>query len=160
MFCVKCGNQIKGNEKFCPICGAAVNSENKETAPIGGAYMGSSTGTEDAANQNKARKEKGKGGRKGIIAICLVVVLAVILGVAGNLYFTSDGYQCKKYFKLAGKCYEAAEYEEALEYCDAVLELDDTIAEVYRLSSDIYLAGGQMRGGSSSADGRHSSHRS
>lgn len=79
------------------------------------------------------------GKRKGIIAIIPAAVSAVIL-IAGIFYFTSEGYRFRRYLKLAEKCYEAAEYEKALEYCAAALELDDTAIEVYRLASDSYLA--------------------
>ncbi len=29
MFCSKCGNEIKGTEKFCPKCGTPVQQQKK-----------------------------------------------------------------------------------------------------------------------------------
>lgn len=34
MFCSKCGNEIKTNDKFCSSCGQEVNKNNKETMDI------------------------------------------------------------------------------------------------------------------------------
>lgn len=30
MYCAKCGNELKGNERFCDKCGTPINSENIE----------------------------------------------------------------------------------------------------------------------------------
>ena len=115
------------SEKFCSQCGAAVKPESGETAQTGSTHV-----------REKIRAGKFSAG--WAITLALALVSGVLLGIGGTLYFTGNDYQCVRYLKLAERCYEAGEYEKALEYCTAVLNLDDSIAEVYRLSSDIYLA--------------------
>lgn len=120
-FCDQCGKELAEGWEFCNECGAPVRNSDKNEKE------------EKAAGNNK---------RKWILVVS-VSAAALILTLAGActfLYLSSNGYQCKKNMKLAEKKYEAGEYEEALSYYQAALERDDTVADAYLRSADIYLA--------------------
>lgn len=72
--------------------------------------------------------------------ICLPLVLLFLLGVWASSYFSGDDYRCRRDLRLAEKCYEAGKYAEAVYYCTAVLERDNTLVEAYRLYADACLA--------------------
>lgn len=140
MFCAKCGKEIKSTVAFCPYCGApqassvaaASKDAPKEENPAG-----------KRPDKEKSAAKKGKGGKAAVI---IAAALAVAVAVGCVLYFTSDSYKCKKNMKLAEESYEAEEYEEALEYCDAAgnqtryvsYRSDGSIYEWYEYEYDIF----------------------
>ena len=71
MFCRKCGKEMKPNEKFCPSCGAKVETE--ETVQAG------SSVTDAAPNIVGTLPEKKKYPVKTVVIAIVVVVFAVIL---------------------------------------------------------------------------------
>lgn len=77
MFCRKCGEQISGNEKFCPRCGAPVTS----TPQPGMQGAGRSAGA-------AAAKKK-----PPYLAIGLIAVVAIVVIVAVKLLFFSNNYE-------------------------------------------------------------------
>lgn len=93
MFCGKCGEQINGNEKFCPKCGTpVVNSLQKGT-------VGTSQ-AEGMGAGNVVPKQ-----RPPYLAIGLIVIIALIVVIAAKAIFFSSGYETtvKKFIKAAEK---------------------------------------------------------
>ena len=134
MFCNNCGKQIDDATVFCPNCGAKVNAD----------MTGNSADKEVSAVAVEAtdvkKKKKGKGGMIAGIAAAVVVIAA---GAGTALYFTSDTYKIGKNVKLAAKNYDNGDYDSALEYYEAVLEMDDTRTDVYNSMAQIYLEQGE-----------------
>ena len=78
MFCPNCGAQVGDSEKFCKVCGTAVNAQSAapitQQAPVNQqpvqqvAPVQSSGGKNNISDEEKARKKK-KGTILGIISI-------------------------------------------------------------------------------------------
>lgn len=77
MFCRKCGEQISGNEKFCPKCGAPVVSAQQPGMQGAGRPGGTA-----------AAKKK-----PPYLAIGLIAVVAIVVIVAVKMLFFSNNYE-------------------------------------------------------------------
>ncbi|MCM1534726.1 MAG: zinc-ribbon domain-containing protein [Clostridium sp.] len=73
-------------------------------------------------------------------AVAIAALLLALGTAAGVFYFTGDAYVSRKNLKLAEKCYEEEEYEEALSYCREALERDFALTDAYLLQADILQA--------------------
>lgn len=87
--------------------------------------------------------EKKKGGKGGIIALIIILVLVLAGGGVAAWYFTSDGYNCKKYLKQAETAFAASELEDAKDYYETVLEYDETQKDIYVKLADIAVQDGK-----------------
>ncbi len=78
MFCAKCGSEIKGKEKFCPNCGAALTkSKGKATATDA-----TQAGVAEKKAENKdAKKKKKLSWKVKFILLGIAVVLVAILAL-------------------------------------------------------------------------------
>ncbi len=78
MFCIKCGNEIREDAKFCPKCGHHIEMGEMPTA--------------EKTETVEVVKEKKSGGKKPVLII-LIIFLALCIG-AGIFYFffLNDGY--------------------------------------------------------------------
>lgn len=121
MYCGKCGKQAGEGTAFCPYCGEA---------------LGAGRGTPLAAAFESASGNKKK---KSIMPAVFLAALLIAGGIGAALYFTSDGYKCKKRIEQAEQYLEEGGYEEALACCGEALELDDEYADAYLISADIYI---------------------
>ena len=134
MLCNNCGKEMKDDAVFCPNCGTKVKmdavSEGADKAP-------SAIISENTDIKNK-KKSKG-----GTIAAIIIAVVVIAAGAGTALYFTSDTYKIGKNVKLAAKNYDNGDYDSALEYYEAVLEMDDTRTDVYNSMAQIYLEQGE-----------------
>lgn len=75
MFCSKCGNEIKENERFCSKCGNQIESNIEQVT------------NNQGNNSNLSNTTK-----KTIITVsCVVILLAIIAGVVMNVAFNSNG---------------------------------------------------------------------
>lgn len=69
MFCVKCGNEIKENEKFCTKCGRKINND-----------------TEHINNVIQDKSKPSNSSRKtNIIIISIIIIFIIILGIIMNV---------------------------------------------------------------------------
>lgn len=151
MFCHNCGNEVKEDAVFCSHCGARQNAgkeagtEKETKTEMNAAGTPEEARTEGIPSGNapsggaSEKPEKKKKGKGGIIALIIGLVLAIGAGVGCALYFTGDAYVSRKNMKLAEECFDAEEYEEALEYYEKALKLDSGLAQAYIRSADIYL---------------------
>lgn len=106
MFCENCGQQINDGERFCPNCGAMVNG----VVPIPNTYVQPQT------------KEKSK---KPLLIVLLLIGFISLLAVIGlTIFFFSDTHKVSMQRKLAAKCMEDSDYEEAIKALKAALKLD------------------------------------
>lgn len=138
MFCDQCGNEIKDGAAFCPVCGVPTGAEAGDNRTMVNPSQAGESNRGRAASSNR-KASKGKKGKKGIIAAAIAAAVVLASGTGCVLYFTGDGYQCKKNMKLAAECYEAGDHEEALEYYEEALKLDNTVTEAYLQSAEIYI---------------------
>ena len=166
MFCGNCGKKLNEGAAFCPNCGTPVSSESaapvqevqkpeetpaassESAAPVQEVQKPEETPatpaaapSESAAPVQEAQKpEEKKAGNKGPIIVLVVILLLVIgAGAGAAIYFTSAGYNINKNMKQAQQCFEEQEYEDALDYYDKALDLDDTLVDAYLKSADIYV---------------------
>lgn len=138
MFCGNCGTKLKEGAAFCQNCGTPVMQT--EAAPEQAKAEEPKAAEAVPVKAEAAPKEKQKGNKGAVIA--LVVLLLLVLaagGVAGGLYFASSGYKVKKNMKLAQQCFGEEDYEDALAYYEEALDLDETLAEAYINSAEIYV---------------------
>lgn len=70
----------------------------------------------------------------------ILLILAIAGSVGSYLFLHSSWYQCRKNIKLADACIQQEEYDKALAYCEAALELDTGYADAYLREADSYLA--------------------
>ena len=127
MFCNKCGKELKDGEVYCSACGTAVQA----------------SASKSLKETTQKPREKSARGKSNKLVLIIAAVLVVAVGAGSALYLSSDGYKCKKYMRLAEESYRVDEYEDALEYYKAALKLDDTLADAYLRSSDIYAETGE-----------------
>lgn len=86
MFCPNCGNEIKGNQAFCGVCGAEVL--NEETAS---AFEANGFNTADIDFQQPKKKNK----KKIIISIfSVLVVIALVIGVCSFIWQDKNKWYC------------------------------------------------------------------
>lgn len=88
MFCPNCGAQVGDSEKFCKVCGTAVNAQSaapiNQQAPVNQqpvqqvTPVQSSGGKNNISDEEKARKKK-KGTILGIISIVLLFGMSAIV---------------------------------------------------------------------------------
>ena len=121
MFCTNCGKEMKDDSAFCPNCGTKV----KMDAVSEGADKAPSVVT---AHTEVRKKKRGKG---GMIAGIVAAVVVIAAGVGAILYLNSDTYKIGKNVKLASKSYENGDYDEALDYYEKALRLDNSNPDVY-----------------------------
>lgn len=146
MFCGNCGKKLNEGAAFCPNCGTPVSAESaatvqEEQKPEETPAAPAASPAESAAPVQEAQKpEEKKAGNKGPIIVLVVILLLVIgAGAGAAIYFTSAGYNINKNLKQAQQCFEEQEYEDALDYYDKALDLDDTLVDAYLKSADIYV---------------------
>lgn len=97
MFCKKCGASVNNNQKFCPVCGEAVNSlaqpspsasqEQKQSyiPPVSPIH------TPPKAEKKKKRISKKT---KAIIILCSIAAVILSVAIAGAvLFFTGPAYE-------------------------------------------------------------------
>ncbi len=157
MFCSKCGTKLDDSAIFCSECGtkveavvAAVAEEAKETAEtkVEEAKEAAEAVVAEVAAQvaeevkEAPAPEKKKGGKGGVVALIIVLVLLLAGGGAAAWYFTSDGYNCKKYLKQAEEAFAAGELEKSKDYYETVLEYDETQKDIYVKLADIAVQEG------------------
>lgn len=92
MFCRKCGQQISGNEKFCPGCGAPVVKiqQGNQVPPSGNARQGNQApppGNTRQGGQTAPKK------RPPYLAIGLIAAIIIVVIVAVKLLLPSDNYE-------------------------------------------------------------------
>lgn len=121
MYCRKCGKQAGEGTAFCPYCGEALGAGGG--TPLAAAF--------ESASGNKKKKS--------VMPAVFLAALLIAGGIGAALYFTGDGYKCKKSIEQAEQYLEEGEYEEALACCGEALELDDEYADAYLISADIYI---------------------
>ena len=79
MRCIKCGHELKAEDKFCEVCGTAAPEAGVPAGEEIGTAPGQGTTENSAEPVTKAKKAAPKG-------IKLLVILAVIIGVAFALF--------------------------------------------------------------------------
>lgn len=77
MFCKNCGKEIKGNEKFCPHCGQAVEKKVSE-AENGKTSSAIRTEIKSEERNLSSKQEKAKSKKWVFIIPLLIIVIAVI----------------------------------------------------------------------------------
>ena len=82
MFCRKCGKEMKPNEKFCPSCGAKVETE--ETVQAGSPIQNAPQSVAVDSNGTGVVKKKPKRKVVLIAAAVIVVVIVLICAVTGG----------------------------------------------------------------------------
>ena len=141
MFCGNCGTKLKEGAAFCQNCGTPVMriEQVRVEEPKAEAKVPEQVKAEEPKAE-AAPKEKQKGNKGAVIVLAVLLLLVIAAGgVAAGLYFTSSGYKVKKNMKLAQQCFGEEEYEDALAYYEEVLGLDETMAEAYINSAEIYV---------------------
>lgn len=88
MFCKNCGKEIKGNEKFCPYCGQAVDEirETEKRVDIDNKNIKNQDDIEGIKQENtkvKGPKQKSKK-RIFIIPVLIVIIGAIAVFLVGN----------------------------------------------------------------------------
>ncbi len=83
MYCSKCGNELSGNEVFCPQCGTALTQEDDQE-PVDFDASGSNTGVKNKKSLNK----------RTVILIAIGIVC--ICAITAIIYFNSTNYLKKK----------------------------------------------------------------
>ena len=121
MYCRNCGKQAGEGTAFCPYCGEALGAGGG--TPLAAAF--------ESASGNKKKKS--------VMPAVFLAALLIAGGIGAALYFTGDGYKCKKSIEQAEQYLEEGGYEEALACCGEALELDDEYADAYLISADIYI---------------------
>lgn len=141
MFCGNCGTKLKEGAAFCQNCGTPVMQieQVRVEEPNSEAKVPEQAKAEEPKAE-AAPKEKQKGNKGAVIVLAVLLLLVIAAGgVAAGLYFTGSGYKVKKNMKLAQQCFGEEEYEDALAYYEEVLGLDETMAEAYINSAEIYV---------------------
>lgn len=87
MFCKKCGNQINGQEKFCPICGNPIEKEIKK--PIEKMQKNNKMEQTEQQETEKPKKKKSKVKRFFVILSVIVLVAGATTGVLYYRWYTS-----------------------------------------------------------------------
>lgn len=95
MFCSRCGNEIKGDGKFCPKCGAPVKQAQSQGADMSG---GSAQGYSYNQGASPAGSSAGMGvpvakKRPPYVAIGAIVLVVILLIVGIRLIFFRDTYK-------------------------------------------------------------------
>ena len=79
MFCKNCGKEIKGNEKFCPYCGQAVD-EKRETGKRADEKDKNIKKQDDIAEKKQEQTKLNGKKRKSKKWIFIIPVLVIIIG--------------------------------------------------------------------------------
>lgn len=119
MFCQNCGNQIQGNEKFCPVCGT----------PVPGAL--------EKADISYNRKK-----HKYVVPLILVLILSLIV-IALTILIVRSELDKKAYDACvqAGKTYMQQEnYSDAIEEYEKALRIQNSDINIYADLLTAYLA--------------------
>ena len=125
MFCSRCGNEIKGDGKFCPKCGAPIKPV--QGAPNPGAGNGAAPGgtsqnySYNQGNYSQGGYAQGGYGQAGMaakkrppyVAIGAIVLAVILVIVAVKLIFFRDNYEAP--IKNLVKVMEEGNAEAALE---------------------------------------------
>ena len=162
MYCPKCGKEIIDGAKFCPKCGTSIAEDGIQPK---GDLSGSDDGTEilfDDTTTDKqsfsplpeykteepefeikpVKKKSGIGIKVAILVIMLVVILG-LGGIIGYLFlFGGQGKSKSKdfegYLKAAEECLDEEDFEGAIGYYKAALEVNAEEEEVYRDLAKVY----------------------
>lgn len=114
MFCKNCGNKIEKNEKFCGSCGE-VNTEMQELSG------------ETTASTMKPVTDKSKGANNKKIGLIASLILLVVVGVTGALFFSS-GSGSEQVLERYVNAIIASDFRQIDRY--SVLNLDAFISEI------------------------------
>ena len=162
MFCPKCGKQIIDGAKFCSKCGASLGDAEKSTGKKASVdedstevlFEDTTTDKQSFSPLPEFKTEepnfeisppKKKSGLGGKIA-ALVIMIVIILGLAGVLgyFFLFGGQKTNKtkefmgYLQLAEESLDKEDYEGAIGYYKAALEVNPKEEEVYRDLAKVY----------------------
>lgn len=144
MFCRNCGTELREGAAFCQNCGTPVTAQEPvQETPAAAPMQKTAEVTPAAVPMQEAKpdkkKEKSNGNKSAVIVLVVLILLIIGAGAGVAFYFTGDGYNIKKNMKLAQRCFEEKEYEDAIGYYDEALDLDDTLVDAYLNSADIYV---------------------
>ena len=140
MYCQKCGKEIKENIRFCPGCGAPVKALEE---------IGAEAKTErkpEAMKENQQpQKPKKKKGRKMIIILLGICVLAIAILIA---VFSILKQRKEKMFASnieAGNNYlEQLDYEKAEDSFLQAIKINPKEKEPYAKLSELYIANDEV----------------
>ena len=99
MFCSRCGNEIKGDGKFCPKCGAPIKPvQGQEAQAPGGNSQNYSYNQGNYSQGGYAQGGYGQAGtaaqkRPPYVAIGAIVLAVILVIVAVKLIFFRDNYE-------------------------------------------------------------------
>lgn len=136
MFCSNCGAKLENTAVFCGECGAKVEA-------MAASAVETAEETVKVTVAEAPVSEKKKGGKGGIVALIIILTLVLAGGGVAAWYFTSDGYNCKKYLKQAEAAFAEGELEDAKDYYETVLEYDETQKDIYVKLADIAIQDGK-----------------
>lgn len=167
MFCTSCGNNLKDGAKFCPKCGCAIVSDAGNTPPAavtpGPIAPQPNEKTEMIERTelvppipavppvNNAPKKSGGNGLKIGLLIGLIAVILMLAGTAAYLFLSDNspisGFfnnDISGYLKKAEDAMAIGEYDEAIGYYKAALEIDNTSEDIYEGLAKAYHASGKL----------------
>ena len=165
MFCVKCGNELKDGAKFCPKCGTPVvnatgkDDEKTEIISVEDSTVIPSINVDQLADppvfitenteilNDAVMTQKPQKGKTGIKLFTIIALLLIVLGLVGALaylFFFSDkeknnALDFEGQLRRAEEMMEAEDYDGAIGYYKAALEVNPDSVEVYEGLAKAYM---------------------